>query len=667
MMVNHEGESRGGQGPIPAVRNPRLSVRTKLLGGFGVVLLLMGTTLAVDIVMSGNQSAISDRIVNHLDPARITAARIVTLVRSVDDDGVWAVNSMSGDKAHSDQLMQTYYSEVDQLKSTVATALDLADTDAQRAAIGKFQAFYWGTKPLTDADRKTLDSQSKDVFTGSDSYLFGNEQIFTEARSGQYLKAAFDFTTVPFLGALDSAQIYIDAVQKEIDKATADVRAAAILTQTLSISLGLLALLLGLAVALSLTHSVANGVKAVQAGEKALRASEVRYRRITETITDYVFTVKVERGRAIDTIHGPGSVAVTGYTPEEFAGDPGLWLSTAVPADRSAVAEQARAVLADERFTPIEYRIVRKDGAVRWVRNTPVPQYGPDGSLVSHDTLIQDITERKRAEEEVRTLNEELEQRVTVRTSELAAANRELEAFAYSVSHDLRAPLRAITGFGRILVEDHAAKLDTEGQRVVGVIIENTNRMGRLIDDLLSFSRLSRTAISTRPVNMESLARSVADELLALEPGRQIELQIGRLHPAAGDAAMLRQVLVNLLGNSLKFTRTRPVARIEVSSAVDGAMRTYTVRDNGVGFDMAYVDKLFRVFQRLHLTTEFEGTGIGLAIVARVVDRHGGKAWAESVEGEGATFWFTLPGVEGEVEVERDGEVAGRPGADSAA
>jgi hypothetical protein len=208
----------------------------------------MGTTLAVDIVASGNQAAISDRIVNHLDPARIAAARIVTLVRAIDDDGAWAVNSLSGDKPHSDQLQATYYSEVDQLQATVAAALELADTDAQRAALRDFQAFYWGSKPLTDAERTTLDSQSKYVFTGSDSYLFGNEQIFAEARSGQYLKAAFDYTTIPFVPALDSAQIYIDAVQSQIDKATADVGAAASLTQMLSIGLGLLAMLLGLAV-----------------------------------------------------------------------------------------------------------------------------------------------------------------------------------------------------------------------------------------------------------------------------------------------------------------------------------------------------------------------------------------------------------------------------------
>jgi methyl-accepting chemotaxis protein len=280
-----------------------LSVRTKLVGGFVVVLLLMGTTLAVDIVMSGNQAAISDRIVSHLDPARIAAAKIVTLVRSIDDDGAWVVGSMSGDKAHSDQVLQTYYSEVDQLKGVVTTALALADTDAQRVAIAKFQAFFWGAKPLTDADRATLDAQSKDVFTGSDSYLFGNEQIFVEARSGQYLKATFDYTTVPFIGALDSAQIYIDAVQSQIDKATADVRAAATLTQTLSIGLGLLAMLLGLAVGLFLARSIVSGVKSVQAAMTSLAENDTAeleaglaaLARNDLTVVIHVTTLPIER------------------------------------------------------------------------------------------------------------------------------------------------------------------------------------------------------------------------------------------------------------------------------------------------------------------------------------------------------------------------------------
>ena len=241
----------------------RLSVRTKLLGGFAVVLVVMAGTLAIDIAASNNQAQIADRIVKHLDPARIAAARIVTLVRAIDDDGAWVVGSMSGDKAHSSELLATYYTEVDELKATVQQALTLADTDAQRTAIEEFKAFYWGTKPLTDADRATLDAQSKAVFTGSDGYLFGNEQVFAEARSGQYLKATFDYTKVPFVGALDSAQIYIDAVQAAIDGYTADEQAAAGLTLVLSLGLGLAAIVLGLGIALVLSSSIARGVRRV--------------------------------------------------------------------------------------------------------------------------------------------------------------------------------------------------------------------------------------------------------------------------------------------------------------------------------------------------------------------------------------------------------------------
>ncbi len=248
----------------------KMGIRAKLLGGYIVVLLLMGTALAAGMISSGNQAAIANQVVNHLDPARIAAARIVTLVRSADDDGAWVVNSMSGDKAHSDELATTYYAEVDQLKATVAEALQLADSDVQRGAIQKFQDFYWGTKPLTDADRKTLDPLSRNVFNGSDSYLFGNEQIFAEARSGQYLKAAFDYTTIPFVPALDSAQVYIDAVQKSLDKATADQKAAADLTQTLGLGLGLLAALIGLTIGFILSRSITSGVKSVQAAVTSL-------------------------------------------------------------------------------------------------------------------------------------------------------------------------------------------------------------------------------------------------------------------------------------------------------------------------------------------------------------------------------------------------------------
>jgi len=246
--------------------------------------------------------------------------------------------------------------------------------------------------------------------------------------------------------------------------------------------------------------------------------------------------------------------------------------------------------------------------------------------------------------EQVSRSHHHLEAQVAQRTKALEGTNAELESFSYSVSHDLRAPLRAIHGFARILLEDHNAKLDPEAQRLLGVIDQNTRRMGQLIDDLLAFSRLGRKEIASARVDMTELARLVADELRRGEGDRNgLELRIDSLVPAHGDRALLRQVLGNLLQNALKFTRGRPDTRIEVGSRPDGKETVYFVKDNGAGFDARYVDKLFGVFQRLHSAEEFDGTGVGLAIVKRIVQRHGGRVWAEGKLNEGATFYFSLP------------------------
>jgi light-regulated signal transduction histidine kinase (bacteriophytochrome) len=259
-------------------------------------------------------------------------------------------------------------------------------------------------------------------------------------------------------------------------------------------------------------------------------------------------------------------------------------------------------------------------------------------------SLQSEIRERKRAEEEVRSLNAELERRVSVRTEELGDAIKQLEAFSYSVSHDLKAPLRAINGFSKALLEDYGPQLEQQAQDYLNSIARGSERMGQLINDLLAFSRLGRNKMSTSTIDMNELARSVFDELQCATPERNIECSLKPLRPARGDRTMIRQVLVNLLSNAIKFTRPANTASIEIGCSSNQTHRNaYYVKDNGAGFDMQYYDKLFGVFQRLHSAKEFEGTGVGLAIVQRIVQRHGGRVWAEGKVNEGATFYFTLP------------------------
>jgi PAS domain S-box-containing protein len=252
----------------------------------------------------------------------------------------------------------------------------------------------------------------------------------------------------------------------------------------------------------------------------------------------------------------------------------------------------------------------------------------------------RDITARKRAEDEVLRLNTELQQRLV----ELGEANEELESFSYSISHDLRAPLRAINGFSRILVEEHGPQLLPEAQRYLRLVRENTQQMGRLVDDLLAFSRLSRQPLQRQSVNLTPMVHEVFASLQEERANRRVELVVGDLAPCEGDPALLKQVVVNLLGNALKFTRGRETACIEIRCRTQAGVQVYSVQDNGVGFDMLYVDKLFGVFQRLHRAEEYEGTGVGLAIVQRIIQRHGGRVCAEGEIGKGATFYFTVSG-----------------------
>ncbi len=258
--------------------------------------------------------------------------------------------------------------------------------------------------------------------------------------------------------------------------------------------------------------------------------------------------------------------------------------------------------------------------------------------------LAAEVEERKRAEREVRALGADLERRVRERTGELEAANEELESFSYSVSHDLRAPLRHIDGYLQMLAEDTAGTLSSEAQRCLKVVADAARKMGKLIDDLLAFSRMARSEMSEIPIDLNALVQEVIRELEMTTRERNIAWTIQALPAVKGDPSMVKQVFANVLGNAAKYTGPRDAAKVEVgcNNGEEDGRRVFFVRDNGVGFDMRYQDKLFGVFQRLHGASEFDGTGIGLANVRRIIERHGGRIWAEAAIGQGATFYFTL-------------------------
>jgi len=264
------------------------------------------------------------------------------------------------------------------------------------------------------------------------------------------------------------------------------------------------------------------------------------------------------------------------------------------------------------------------------------------GEIEGIFATARDITDRRRAEQEVRKLNQQLEERVTARTAELVAVNKELEAFTYAVAHDLRAPLRHIQGFSDLLARDVTSALSAEGRHCLDCILQGTSRMGKLLEDLLNLSRLGRHAVNRRRVQLKELVQEAIDELAPETARRVIEWKVGDLPVADCDPALMKIVFVNLLSNAVKFTRPRTTATIEVGQKVLNGETVLFVRDNGAGFDMKYAGKLFGVFQRLHLESEFEGTGVGLATVHRILQKHGGRIWAESAIDQGATFYFTF-------------------------
>ena len=422
---------------------------------------------------------------------------------------------------------------------------------------------------------------------------------------------------------------------------------------------------------------------AERAREAAYRERESLFRAVFDQAAVGVAHVETRTGRFLRV--NQRYADFVGYSREELTSLRFQDVTHPEDVDRDVASMERLAEGKISEFT-VDKRYVRKDGSVVWGALAVSPMWAPGEPPTTNISMVLDITEKKRAEEEAqsaqvkmsrllveadrsrqallsvvedqratdaalrqseqryRELNIELEKRVLERTSQLEEANKELEAFSYSVSHDLRAPLRAIDGFSRMIVEDHAGSLDAEGRRLLGVVSANARRMSQLIDDLLRLSRLGRSEIRPTSIDMAALARTAFEEVVE-DPGARgrIDFRVGELPRIEGDPALLRQAWINLLSNAVKFSAARERAVVEVEGRVEGRVALFSVKDNGAGFNAAYSAKLFGVFQRLHGPSEFEGTGVGLALVKRIVVRHGGRVWAEGAVGQGATFSFSLP------------------------
>jgi two-component system sensor kinase FixL len=375
-----------------------------------------------------------------------------------------------------------------------------------------------------------------------------------------------------------------------------------------------------------------------QQAEHALQESEARFRRLAENAKDMIYRMSLPDGRY--EYISPSVTELSGYPPAEWYASPTLIRQVIHPDWQDYFATQWENLLQGDILPSYEYQIVHKSGAIKWVHQRNVLVRNAEGQPIAIEGIVTDITARKQAEEEIRKLNAELEQRVAERTARLEAANKVLQNFAYIVSHDLKAPLRAISHLVYWLQHDYASAFDAKGKEMADLLVGRVKRMDGLIDGILEYSRIGRIVGQTEAIDLNHLLPEVID---SLSPPSTIRIEIApELPTLMGDTTRIQQIFANLIGNAIKFM-DKPQGDIRVGCAYDGAFWRFSVTDNGPGIDPQYHEKIFQIFQTLHPRDEVESTGIGLAIVKKIVEFYGGQIWVESEVGKGSTFWFTLP------------------------
>jgi PAS domain S-box-containing protein len=460
-----------------------------------------------------------------------------------------------------------------------------------------------------------------DVTNGSGQLLYGDP-----SQSGDMAPAFASSTTLQAYGRRWRLEFWSEP-KAVIEARMTDLR--------ITLAAGVLASLLLFGISLVLARTQLRAERLAARMTESYRRSELRFRSAMEysaigkALLDHA-------GHIVDA--NPSLARILGKPREQLLGS--AFDGHFIDRTDEIASDRERDLMASEGVFRGTRTLLREDGGLRQVQLTHSPVPGDIGQDITRLVQVEDVTDRLRAEAQVLALNRTLEARVAARTRELTLANQELESFAYSVSHDLRAPLRAIDGFSRLLGERYGDAIQDEGREYLARVRNATGRMGTLIESLLKMARLGRGGIKPVPLDLSRMSAEIVAELRANEPGREVAVEIAPGLQATGDPSLVRNLLQNLVGNAWKFTRDRGDARIEVGHDGEGA---FFVRDNGAGFAPEYADKLFRPFQRLHSQEQFAGDGIGLASVKRIVERHGGMIRAEGRLGEGATFRFTLP------------------------